>query len=87
MHPTYSPSYYHLFQSMQNVLNGVKLDLKGACENHLVKFFAQEHQKFYSDGCARVVTKGYRSERGLIFRHDSGDTSICLAAIAMPEPE
>ena len=31
-------------------LNGVKLASKEACENHLVQFFAQKSQKFYSDG-------------------------------------
>ncbi|XP_061722930.1 histone-lysine N-methyltransferase SETMAR-like [Cydia pomonella] len=54
MHPPYSPdlapSDYHLFRSLQNSLNGVKLVSKEACENHLVQFFAQKPQKFYSDG-------------------------------------
>jgi len=39
MHPPYSPdiapSDYHLFRSLQNSLNGVKLASKEACENHL----------------------------------------------------
>jgi len=43
MHPPYSPdiapSYYHLFRSLQNSLNGVKLASKEACENHLKQFF------------------------------------------------
>lgn len=54
MHPPYSPdlapSDYHLFRSLQNSLNSVKLVSKEACENHLVQFFAQKPQKFYSDG-------------------------------------
>ena len=40
----------HLFRSLKNSLNGVKLASKEACENHLVQFFAQKSQKFYSDG-------------------------------------
>ena len=54
MHPLYSPdlvpSDYHLFRSLKNSLNGVKLASKEACENHLVQFFAQKSQKLYSDG-------------------------------------
>jgi len=42
MHPPYSldvaPSDYHLFRSLQNSLNSIKLALKEVCENHL-KFF------------------------------------------------
>ncbi|KAG5323460.1 SETMR methyltransferase, partial [Acromyrmex heyeri] len=38
MHPPYSGltalSDYHLFRSLQNSLNGVKLASKEACENH-----------------------------------------------------
>ena len=38
MDPPYSPdlgaSDYHLFQSLKNSLNGVKLVPKEACENH-----------------------------------------------------
>ncbi|KYM76732.1 hypothetical protein ALC53_12827 [Atta colombica] len=33
-----------------NSLNGVKLTLKEACENHLKQFFDQKSQKFYRDG-------------------------------------
>ena len=54
MHPPYSPdlapSDYHLFRSLKNSLNGVKLVSKEACENHFVQFFAQTPQKFYSNG-------------------------------------
>ena len=54
MHPPYSPniapSDYHLFRSVKNSFNGVKLASKEACENHLVQFFARKSQKFYSDG-------------------------------------
>ena len=54
MHPPYSPdlapSDSHLFRSQQNSLNGAKLASNEASENHLVQFFAQKSQKFYSDG-------------------------------------
>ena len=54
MHPRYGPdlvpSDYHLFRSLQNSNNDVKLASKKACENYLVQFFAQKSQKFYSDG-------------------------------------
>jgi len=43
MHLSYSPdlapSDYHLFRSLQNSLNDVKLTSKKACENHLLQFF------------------------------------------------
>ena len=54
MHPPYSPDLApfdcHLFRSLMNSLNGVKLASKEACENHLVQFFAQKSQKFDSAG-------------------------------------
>ena len=61
MNPPYSldlaPSDYHLFRSLKNSLNGVKLASKEACENHLVQFFVQKSQKFYSDGIMIVPAK------------------------------
>ncbi|KAG5331577.1 SETMR methyltransferase, partial [Acromyrmex charruanus] len=61
MHPPYSPdiapSDYHLFRSLQNFLNGVKLTSKEACENHLKQFFDQKPQKFYRDGIMALPQK------------------------------
>lgn len=61
MHPPYSPdlapSDYHLFRSLQNSLNGLKLTSKEACENHLSQFFAQKTQKFYTDGIMALPEK------------------------------
>jgi len=60
MHSPYSPniasSDYHLFRSLQNSLNGVKLS-KEACENHLKPFFDQKPQKFYRDGIMALPQK------------------------------
>ncbi|KAG5308006.1 SETMR methyltransferase, partial [Acromyrmex insinuator] len=61
MHPPYSPdiapSDYHLFRSLQNSLNGVKLASKETCENHLKQFFDQKPQKFYRDGIIGLPQK------------------------------
>jgi len=60
MHPLYSPdiapSNYHLFRSLQNSLNGIKLASKEACENHLKQFFDQKPQ-FYRDGIMTLLQK------------------------------
>ena len=46
MHPPDSadlaPSDYHLFRSLKNSFNGIRLASKQASENHLVQFFAQK---------------------------------------------
>jgi len=61
MHPSYSPdiapSDYRLFRSLQNSLNGIKLVLQEACENHLIHFFNQEPQKFFTDGIMALPAK------------------------------
>ncbi|KAG5338018.1 SETMR methyltransferase, partial [Acromyrmex heyeri] len=59
MHPYSSDialSAYHLFRSLQNSHNGVKLASKQACENHLKQFFDQK-QKFYRDGIMALPQK------------------------------
>ena len=61
MHPPYSPdlapSDYHLFQSLQNFLDGKKLANKRAAENHIAKFFATKPQKFYTDRIINLPEK------------------------------
>jgi len=60
MYPPYSPdiaSDYHLFRSLQNSLNDVKLTSKEACENYLKQFFDQKLQKFYRDGIMALPQK------------------------------
>ncbi|CAK9804065.1 Histone-lysine N-methyltransferase SETMAR [Anthophora plagiata] len=61
MHPPYSPdvapSDYHLFRSLQNSLNGIKLLSKEACEKHLIQFFNQKPQKLFTDGIMALPEK------------------------------
>ncbi|KAG5327048.1 SETMR methyltransferase, partial [Acromyrmex heyeri] len=61
MHPPYSPdiapSDYHLFRSLQNSLNDIKLASKKAYENHLKQFFDQKPQKFYRNGIMALPQK------------------------------
>ena len=61
MHPPYTPdlapSDYHVFQFLKNSFNGVKLASRDACENHLIQFFTQKSQKFYSDGIIILTEK------------------------------
>ena len=47
IHPLYSPdiapSDFHLFQSLQNSLNGKNFNSLEDCKRHLEQFFAQKH--------------------------------------------
>ena len=54
--PDIAPSDYHLFRSLQNSLNSVKLASTEACENHLKQFF-EKPQKFYRDGIMALPQK------------------------------
>jgi len=66
MHPTYSPdiapSDYHLFRSLQNSLNGVKLASKEACENLEAVFrsVTTEVLSRWNYGSAPKMAKYYR---------------------------
>ena len=61
MHPPYSPdiapSDYHLFRSLQNYLNGVKLNSVDDCKTVLATFFDQKPQKFFEDGIMALPKK------------------------------
>ena len=61
MHPPYSPdialSDYHLFRSLQNSLNGVKLALKKACESLEAVFRSETTENTYRDGIMALPQK------------------------------
>ena len=53
IHAPYSPdiasSDFHLFQSLQNSLNGKNVISLEDCKRHLEQFFAQKDKKFWED--------------------------------------
>ena len=57
-HPPYSPDLapcdYHIFQSLQNSLNGKKFNSLVSIKNDLDKFFAEKPQKFWEDGIFKL---------------------------------
>ena len=61
MYPPYSPDLapfeYYLFRSLKKSVNDIKLASKKSFENHLVQFFDQKSQKFYSDGIMILLEK------------------------------
>ncbi|XP_018306549.1 histone-lysine N-methyltransferase SETMAR-like [Mycetomoellerius zeteki] len=63
MHPPCSldlaPSDYYLFQSLQNFLNFVKVNLtsKKVCENYISQFFAKRSEIFYIEGIMTLPEK------------------------------
>ena len=58
IHPLCSPdtasSDFHLFQSLQNSLNGKNFNSLEDCKCHLEKFFAQRDKKFWEDGIMKL---------------------------------
>lgn len=63
-HPVYSPeltpSYYHLFRSLQNSLNGKIFNDADDVKLHLIQFFACKNQKFYEHG---IITLSERWQK------------------------
>ena len=61
IHPPYSPdiapSDFHLFQSLQNSLNGKNFNSLEDCKRHLEQFFAQKDRKFWEDGIMKSPEK------------------------------
>ena len=51
--PDHTPSDYHLFRSLQDLLNGKNFSNNDDLKSHLVEFFAVKDQKLYQ----RVITK------------------------------
>ena len=48
--PDIPPSHVHVFQSLQNSLNGENINTLAECERHLEQFFAQKDKKFWDGG-------------------------------------
>ena len=61
IHLSYSsdiaPSDFHLFQSLQNSLNGKNFNSLEDCKRHLEEFFAQKDKKFWEDGIMKLPEK------------------------------
>ena len=61
IHLLYSPdiasSAFHLFQSLQNSLNGKNFNSLEDCKRHLEQFFAQKDKKFWEDGIVKLPEK------------------------------
>ena len=55
--PDIAPSDFHLFQSLQNSLNGKNVNSLEDCKRHLEQFFAQKDKKFWEDGIMKLPEK------------------------------
>ena len=52
-----TPSYFHLFWSLQNSLNGKNFNSLEDCKRHLDQFFAQKDKKLWEDGVMKLPEK------------------------------
>ena len=52
-----APLDFHLFQSLQNSLNGKYFNSLEDCERQLEEFFAQNDKKFWEDGIMKLPEK------------------------------
>ena len=55
--PDIAPSDFHLFQSLQNSLNGKKFSSLKDCKRRLEQFFAQKDKKFWEHGVMKLPEK------------------------------
>ena len=55
--PDIAPLDFLLFQSLQNSLNGEKLNSPEDCKRHLQQFFAQKDKKFWKDEIMRLPAR------------------------------
>ena len=65
IHPPYSPDIgpsVHLFQSLQNSLNGKNFNSLEDCIRYLEQFFAQKDEKFWEDGIMKLPEKWQKVE-------------------------
>ena len=52
--PGIAPLDFHIFQSLQNSLNGKYFNSLEDCRTHLEQFFAQKDKKFWEDGIMKL---------------------------------
>lgn len=52
--PDLAPSDFHLFRSMQNFLNGKKIDTLEACKGHVDQFITQKENIFWKNGIFKL---------------------------------
>ena len=52
--PDLAPSYYYLFRSLQNSLNGKTFNGDETVKLYLVQFFSDKDQKFYERGIMKL---------------------------------
>ena len=52
-----APSYYHLFRSLQNHLNGKTFDSDEAVKNELIQFLPSKNQTFYESGIMKLTER------------------------------
>ena len=55
--PDIAPSNFHLFQSLQNSLNGKNFNSLEDCKRYLEQFFAQLDKKLGEDGIMKLPKK------------------------------
>ena len=55
--PDIAPLDFHLFQSLQNYLNGKNFNSLEDCKRHLEQSFAQKDKKFWEDGIMKLPGK------------------------------
>ena len=55
--PDIAPLDFHLFQSLQNSLNGKNFSSLEDCKRHLEQFFARKDKKFWEDGIMKLPEK------------------------------
>ena len=55
--PDIAPSDFHLFQSLQNSLNGKNFSSLEDCKRHLEQFLAQKDTKFWEEGIMKLPEK------------------------------
>ena len=55
-----TPSGFHLFQSLQNSVNGKNFNSLEDCKRHLEEFFAQKDKKFWEDRIMKLPEKWHK---------------------------